>query len=103
MSAVDPFAGMHAALFGPFGVPATVQRGAAEPVAVRVVVSYATPRYGEYGQVIGTSTTLDFLRAQWRPEQGDVVTWTDHLGTQTRTVASPLEDDGHVAKAVMRG
>ena len=94
---------MHADLFETFGVDATVVRGAAAAVPVRAIVKHGVQQFGEYGQVIGRATTVDFQLAQWTPEQGDVVAWTDHLGMHSRTVARPGEADDYVAVAVLRG
>lgn len=97
------FNDMHSVVFDTFGCDATVVRGTNAPVSVRIVVNYGSPRYGEFGQIVGSSTTVDFLRSQWRPEQGDVLTWTDHLGAQTRPVSALDTDDGYIVKAVLRG
>ena len=96
-------ADMHARVFDALGVAGMVTRGAAAPVPVRIVVKYSQPRYGEFGQVIGRGTTVDFLAAEWTPEQGDVVQWTDHTGAQSRVVATPEDNNGYAVKAVMRG
>ncbi|HTL15549.1 MAG TPA: hypothetical protein VL251_10730 [Thermomonas sp.] len=99
----DVFGPMHAALFATFGVDATVQRGAADPVPVRIIVNRGQERLGEYGQVVAHVTTLDMQVSEWVPEHGDEFTWTDRLGAQTHKVDKPLENDGFVAKAVLYG
>ena len=103
MTFMDDLDGMHADVFDEVGIDATVQRGAGGPVSVRIVVAYGKQRLGEYGQVVARVDRADFLVSQWQPQQGDIVRWTDLLGAHTRTVAAPDDDNGFVAKAVLRG
>lgn len=103
MTFPDDLVDVHADVFDEIGVDATVQRGADAPVPVRIVVTHGRQKLGEFGQVIARQDRVDFLVAQWRPEQGDTVVWTDHLGAHTRKVATPEDDNGYVAKAVLRG
>lgn len=94
---------MHLALFDAFGVDAMVQRGPAPGVPARIVVDRGVERVGEFGTVVGRVDQVSFLVGQWQPQQGDVVTWTDRLGTHLKAVESLLENDGHVAMAVLHG
>lgn len=94
---------MHADLFEEFGVGATVLRGMALPVPVRVVIDRGVERIGEFGQVIGRVDVASFLVSQWQPQQGDVLAWTDRLGLHSKAVESLQEDDGFVARAVLHG
>jgi hypothetical protein len=87
------------ALFEAFGTDATVSRGAEPAVDVRVVVTRGVARYGEYGQVVGRVTTVDFRIAQWLPRPGDVL----HLPEGDRKVQGLDADDGRVARAVLHG
>lgn len=103
MSFPSDFVGVQAEVFDDIGVDATVQRGADAPVPVRIVVKHGRQKLGEFGQVIARQDRVDFLTAQWQPKQGDIVVWTDQLGAHTRTVASPEDDNGYVAQAVLRG
>lgn len=104
MSFDDHFADiMLPQLFDTFGVDATVQRGAAAPQPVRIIVNRNVPRYGDYGQVVGTSTVVDMQLAQWHPQQGDVLAWTDRLGAHNKTISAEIDGDGMVAKAVLHG
>lgn len=97
---LDPrFAAMDDVLFDEFGVDGTVQRGAAAPVAVRLIIDEGVVRLGEYGQVIGQVTVASFKVPQWRPLPGDVVT-VDGLARKVDDLDS---DDGYVAKAVLHG
>jgi hypothetical protein len=94
------FADMHAALFDRFSVPVTVQRGAALPVASRVVQDDGVASIGEYGQVIGRVTKLSFIKAEWNPARGDVVTFDDGSALKVEAIDT---DDGIVVEAVMHG
>lgn len=94
---------MHADLFEEFGVDGTVKRGDADPVPVRLVIDRGVERIGEFGTVAGRVDTASFLVSEWEPAQGDVVAWTDRLGSHSKRVESLLENDGFVAKAVLHG
>lgn len=98
-------ADLHPELFDVFGSDGLIARGAAPAVPVRIVVDQGVERVGEYGQSTGRVQTVDFLAAQYRPRQGDVVTALDGLGAPlwTKPVASIDADDGYVIKAVMHG
>lgn len=93
------FGPMHEALHATFAVPATVQRGAAAPVAVDVVLDEGQVVVGEFGQAAGQVCIASFLVSQFRPRQGDVLT----VGVQARTVDSIRKDDGFIAEAVLHG
>lgn len=99
----DVFAPMHAALFATFGVDADVVRGTDAAVPVRIIVNRGQERLGDYGQVVARVTTIEVQVSEWTPQQGDEFTWTDRLGTHTRRVDKPLDNDGFVAKAVLHG
>ena len=104
MSLAGPaFDAMHGHLFATLGEPATVTRGAAPPVDVRVIITRGVERLGEYGQVVGHVTTADFLLAQWHPKAGDVLAWSDHRGAHAHAVTTEITDDGYVAKVVLHG
>lgn len=93
------FADAHADLFDALGVDAFVQRGADPALPVRVVVEDGVARVGEYGQVIGRNTMVNFLRVQWVPARGDLVT----IDGGTRKVDAIDTDDGIVARVVLHG
>lgn len=96
----DPlFDGMHEDLFDQFGQDGTIQRGAAAPVPVRVVIDQGVKRYGTNGEVVATVTVVSFMVAQWIPSAGDVVS----VGAWSKKVDVLDSDDGYVAKAVMHG
>ena len=102
-SATAVFADAYADMLSALGVDtsnATVQRGAGDPVPVSVVVHDGVARVGEYGRVIGRNTTVDFLRSEWQPMRGDLVTLDD--GT-SRKVDEILTDDGIVVTVVLHG
>lgn len=90
---------MHADLFDLEGVDGTVRRGVAAPVPVRVVLVEGQRVLGEFGQTVGQVRVAYFLVAQFRAQQGDVLT----APSGTRTVASVLSDDGFVVEAVLHG
>jgi len=93
------FADAHADLFDALGVDAFVQRGTDAALPVRVVVEDGVARVGEYGQVIGRNTLVNFLRAQWVPVRGDAVT----IDGVSRKVDSIDTDDGMVCRVVLHG
>lgn len=92
-------AGMDTTLFDVFGEDATVQRGVAAAVPVRVVVERGVQKLGDYGQVIARVNTVTFNNAQWQPQQGDVLVYS----SGTRKVESIDSDDGFVTVAVLNG
>lgn len=94
------FADMHAALFDRFAVPVTVQRSGGLPTAARVVRDDGVASIGEYGQVIGRVTKLNFIKAEWNPARGDVVTFDDSSALKVEAIDN---DDGYVVEAVMHG
>lgn len=93
------FAEAHVDLFDALGVDAFVQRGTDAAVPARVVVEDGVARVGEYGQVVGRNTHVSFLRAQWVPVRGDLLT----IDGATRKVESIDTDDGIVARVVLHG
>lgn len=93
------FVDAHASLMDVLGTDATVQRGSDAAVPVRVVVHDGVARVGEYGQVVGRRTLVDFLRSQWTPQRGDVLT----LDGLDRKVEAIDTDDGMVVTAVLHG
>lgn len=99
----NALADMHIDLFETFGMDATVKRGTDAAVAVRVIVNRDQQQLGEYGQVVARVTTVDFMVAQWEPKQSDVLVWTDRLGTHTKKIQKPEDNDGFVVKAVLHG
>jgi len=93
------FGEAHADLFDALGVDAFVQRGTDAAVPVRVVVEDGVARVGEYGQVVGRNTCINFLRAQWLPVRGDLVT----IDGNARKVDAMDIDDGIVVRVVLHG
>lgn len=95
----DAFDRSTSRIFAALGVDATVQRGAAAPVPVRVVKRDGVARVGEYGQVIGTARHVSFRRAEWQPARGDVVV----IDGPSQTVEAIVEDDGYAVEVVVNG
>lgn len=93
-AAFDP---MQSALFDQLADPCTVTRGAAQPVASRCIVEDGVARLGEYGQVIGRVRMVSFIKSEWDPARGDVVT----IDGTAQTVEAIEEDDGLVVKVVL--
>jgi hypothetical protein len=91
------FASMHTALFNRLADPCTVTRGAAAPVDSRCIVEEGDERLGEYGQVIGRVRMVSFIKSEWDPARGDVVT----IDGTAQTVEAIEEDDGLVVKVVL--
>ena len=97
------FADMHAVQFDRFSVPVTVQRGASAgglPVPSRCIRDDGTAQVGEYGQVIGRVTRVSFLKTEWDPKRGDVVTFADNTAQSVDAIDS---DDGFVVEVVLHG
>lgn len=97
------FADVHGSLFEAFGIDATVKRGAAAPVPVRIIVNRGQEELAEHGQYVQRVTVVDMQVAQWMPQEGDLVAWADRLGSHTRKVDKRLDDDGFVVRAVLHG
>ncbi len=88
-----------AALFDAFAEPCLVQRGALPVVSTRAVADDAVLNVGEYGRVLGAVRTRKFLKAEWSPQRGDIVTMRGSIGR----VESIKSDDGIVVEAVLHG
>jgi hypothetical protein len=86
-------------LFDEFADACTVTRGAADPVPSRCIVDDGTAQVGEYGQVIGRVTRVSFIKGEWNPARGDVVT----IDGLSRPVERIDADDGLVVEAVLHG
>lgn len=95
----DAMADADLDLFEVFGEDGTVQRGATDPVDVRVVKEDGVQVLGDYGQVVGVVTQASFINAQWAPVQGDVLV----LASGTRKVDRIVENDGLVTVVVLHG
>lgn len=93
------FDAMTSDLFDQFADPCTVVRGAADPVTARCVVEDGIESIGQYGQVVGNVTHVSFIKTEWDPQRGDVVT----LDGNARNIESIDSDDGLVVKAVLHG
>lgn len=81
------------------GEPATIQRGAAAPVALTAVISEGVAHVGDYGQVIGLRAHAAWMRADFAPQQGDVLT----VRGIARPVAAIVNDDGIVVEVALHG
>lgn len=93
------FGGMHAELFDQFAVAATVQRGAAEATPTRVVVQDGVAQLGQHGGVIGRVSKVSFIRTEYLPMRGDLLT----LDGITRKIEAIDTDDGMIVEAVLHG
>lgn len=93
------FNAMTSDLFEEFADDCTVTRGAAGPVDARCIVDDGTAQVGEYGQVVGRATRVSFIKAEWDPARGDIVT-LDGVGRKVDMIDS---DDGLVVVAVLHG
>lgn len=93
---------MHRDLFAAFGIDAVVARGAATQ-DVRIVVDRDQAQLGEYGQVVARLDEIQFQVEQWQPKGGDILTWTDRLGLNSKRVDRILAQDGFVSRVVLHG
>ncbi len=90
-------------LYAAFGVDALVTRGTEVGVPVRIIVNRGEVRLGEYGQAVGLVDSVSFLSEQWKPKQGDTVTWSDRMGDHTKRVERPRRDDGLEVEVTLNG
>lgn len=93
------FNAMDIALFDQLAAACTITRGAADPVTARAIVDDGTAQVGQYGQVVGRVTRISFIKAEWDPQRGDVVT----IDGLIRSIESIESDDGLVVEAVLHG
>lgn len=84
-------------LFDQFADPCTVVRGTAPSVATRCVTEDGVQKLGEYGQVIATVRRVSFIKTEWLPVRGDMVT----IDGDARMVECIESDDGLVVSAVL--
>lgn len=101
--ASDPFVDAHADMLSALGgnvATAVVTRGSVDYGPFQVVVHDGVARVGEYGQVIGRSTHVDFLRSAFLPARADLVSLN---GGATRKVEALEADDGIVVQVVLHG
>lgn len=96
-------AGALPTIYVTFGVDATVTRGIGPAVPVRIVVDRGQERVGEYGQVVARVDEVHARVAEWEFRQGDVVAWTDRLGSHSKAVESASLNDGLESTAVLHG
>lgn len=84
--------------FDLLGCGVTVTR-AGVPTSVRAIVEDGVEQIGEYGRVIGRATRISFLKSEWEPVRGDLVT----VDNSIRPIESLDTDDGIVVQAVLHG
>lgn len=73
-------------LYAEFGKDATMTRGAAAPVPVRVIIDRDSEQIGDFHQVVGRVDTVTCQAAQWKPQAGDILQWADSLGSHQKAV-----------------
>ncbi|HXD35437.1 MAG TPA: hypothetical protein VN624_02210 [Rhodanobacter sp.] len=101
--AADPFVDAHADMLSALGgnvATAVVTRGSVDSDPLQVVVHDGVARVGEYGQVVGRNTRVDFLRSAFQPVRGDLVSLN---GGPLRKVDAIEVDDGFVVQVVLHG
>lgn len=68
------------------------------------MVDDGVAKVGQYGQVIGRVTKISFIKTEWDPVRGDVVTYPDRNGVLlARKIEAIDTDDGRVVEAVLHG
>lgn len=104
MSFHDDFtAGPLRDLYAVFGVDGTVKRGTAE-APVRIIVKRDQEQIGDYGQAVACVTTVDVRVSEWPSlKEGDIVTWSDHLGAHSRKVDKCVKANGCITRGVLHG
>lgn len=85
-------------LFVEFADPCTVTRDGAGPIPMRCIVDDGVAQMGEYGQIIGRVTHVSFVKAEWCPKRGDVVTLADGRSKSVEIIDS---DDGLVVECTV--
>lgn len=93
------FNDMHAEQFDVFAIPATVQRGTSPATPTRVVVQDGVAVVGQHGGVIGRVTKASFIRSEYLPARGDLLT----IDGVTRKVEAIDTDDGMIVEVVLHG
>lgn len=93
------FVNSSARILAALGVSITMQRGTAAAVTVTAIVEDGVAQIGHQGQVIGRMTKVQFLRSQWAPARGDLVT----IDGLTRKIEAIDTDDGMVVEVVLHG
>jgi hypothetical protein len=93
------FVASTARLIKVLGVGITVQRGADAPVNVTAIIEDGVAQVGQHGHVISRMTKVIFLRSQWLPARGDLVT----IDGVTRKLEAIDTDDGMAVEAVLHG
>jgi hypothetical protein len=93
------------ALYATFGKDATVQRGVAAPVDLRVIVNRASESVGDFGTVVARVDRLQCQATAWKPAAGDIVRWVDHLGSHEKKVEGEAQaiTSGLEYEAVLHG
>lgn len=90
-------------IYETFGIDATVTRGAAAAVPLRIVVDRNQAQLGEVGQVVARVDRVRCRVSQWTFDRGDHVSWSDRLGTHAKRVESEAENDGLESFGVLYG
>jgi hypothetical protein len=93
------FVASTARLIKVLGVGINVQRGADAPVNVTAIIEDGVAQVGQHGHVISRMTKVIFLRSQWLPARGDLVT----IDGVTRKLEAIDTDDGMAVEAVLHG
>lgn len=86
-------------LFEQFADACVVTRGADPAVTTRCVAEDGVEVVGEYGRVVGRATRVSFIKTEWDPKRGDLVSLDDTV----RAVESLDSDDGLVVQVVLHG
>lgn len=96
----DPFAIMTATVLDTPGIgfDATVQRGAAPAVPVRVSKRDEVDRFGETASIATRERVIGFHRETWLPKRGDVLTLD---GEGPRIVEAIVSDDGYLVEVML--
>lgn len=81
------------------GVPVTVQRGTDAPLTVTALPEDGQSKVGQRGQIVGRQTLVEFIKSDFSPERGDMVT----IDGTARKVEAIDSDDGIVVVVVLHG
>lgn len=88
-----------AKLFDVFATPCSIARGIVPGFGGRCIVDDGVAKIGQYGQVIGRVTKVSFIKSEWDPARGDVVT----IDGVARKVEALDTDDGRIVGVVLHG
>lgn len=90
-------------IYDEFGVDATVKRGDADPVPLRIIVSRQQRGVGEFSEAVIGVDTVRCMRDQWQFLPGDLLSWSNRFGLQSKKVEKRENEDTLESFGVLHG